>query len=75
MLITHERDPLNNPQPGDIIRAGNRTRKIVRRDDAKVYFVVVDAKKGVQTRETCTWLVSWCEWCQNRAADVVEKAP
>jgi hypothetical protein len=60
-----KRDPRKDPQPGDIIRKGNKQRKVVTVYGNDIWYDV----PGSTVRKLC-WITTWRVWA--RGADVIQ---
>lgn len=68
------RDPLTDPQPGDVVVASmprqTVERRVVRRDGGNVYYSA-STQRGTQL----CWHLTWRRWCQKHRARVEIIAP
>lgn len=63
-----ERDPWNDPAPGDAFKANNRTRVVTKVEGGQVFYDVPEMELSLQVR-----LHDWRGWTRRESAKLVKK--
>jgi hypothetical protein len=64
------RNPLIDPNQGDVVFGRGKTREVISRDGYNIWYIVREQNNMVGR---CSWITTWQDWCKKNKAKIINE--